>query len=360
MMVVVEFKIEYLQYLDMDGMFVCDDLFVLLCDFKVLVLLFKQMLFVCMFDSKFIVLQCIGKFGIYVVCLGYEVVYVGIGVVMQKDDVFVFLYCEYGVMFMCGVCLYDVLMYWGGDECGNDYGGNVVKDFLFCVLIFIQCLYVVGVVLKFKFNKELQIVVVVCGDGGSFKIDFYVVLNLVGVYKFLLILCIVNNGWVILVLCLVQIGVEMLVQKGLVGGLYCLQVDGNDLIVVLVVMEQVCECVLVGDGGIVLELMIYCLFDYIIVDDVCCYCDDVEVKDVWQCELMLCLCKYLINVGVWSEQEEIVWVVECGVCVDEEVNLYFNILVQLVEVMFDFLYVDLLLDLLVQCVQVIVLEKCYG
>ncbi len=60
---------------------------------------------------------------------GHEAAHVGIGAAMQKDDVFAPSYREYGAMFMRGVRPHDVLMYWGGDERGNDYGGNAAKDF---------------------------------------------------------------------------------------------------------------------------------------------------------------------------------------------------------------------------------------
>ncbi len=129
MTVAAEFKIEYLQYLDADGKLVRDDLPASLRDPKVLVPLFKQMLFVRTFDSKSIALQRTGKLGTYAACLGHEAAHVGIGAAMQKDDVFAPSYREYGAMFMRGVRPHDVLMYWGGDERGNDYGGNAAKDF---------------------------------------------------------------------------------------------------------------------------------------------------------------------------------------------------------------------------------------
>ena len=100
MTVAAEFKIEYLQYLDADGKLVRDDLPASLRDPKVLVPLFKQMLFVRTFDSKSIALQRTGKLGTYAACLGHEAAHVGIGAAMQKDDVFAPSYREYGAMFM--------------------------------------------------------------------------------------------------------------------------------------------------------------------------------------------------------------------------------------------------------------------
>ncbi|MBA0284953.1 pyruvate dehydrogenase (acetyl-transferring) E1 component subunit alpha [Stenotrophomonas maltophilia] len=360
MTVAAEFKIEYLQYLDTDGTLVRDDLPMSLRDPKVLVPLFKQMLFVRTFDSKSIALQRTGKLGTYAACLGHEAAHVGIGAAMQKDDVFAPSYREYGAMFMRGVRPHDVLMYWGGDERGNDYGGNAAKDFPFCVPISTQCLHAAGAALKFKLNKEPQIAVAVCGDGGSSKTDFYAALNSAGAYKLPLILCIVNNGWAISVPRSAQTGAETLAQKGLAGGLHCLQVDGNDLIAVLAAMEQARERALAGNGGTVLELMTYRLSDHTTADDARRYRDDAEVKDAWQREPMLRLRKYLINAGVWSEDEETAWVAECGARVDEEVNLYLNTPVQPVEAMFDFLYADPPQDLLAQRAQAIALEKRHG
>ena len=103
-----------------------------------------------------------------------------------------------------------------------------------------------------------------------------------------------------------------------------------------------------GEGGSVIEFMTYRLHDHTTADDARRYRDDAEVKDAWQREPMLRLRKYLINAGVWSEEEETAWVAECGTRVDEEVNLYLNTPVQPVEAMFDYLYGDMPADVLAQ------------
>ncbi len=360
MTVAAEFKIEYLQYLDADGKLVRDDLPASLKDPAVLVPLFKQMLYVRTFDSKSIALQRTGKLGTYAACLGHEAAHVGIGAAMKAGDVFAPSYREYGAMFMRGVRPYDVLMYWGGDERGNDYTGNAVKDFPFCVPISTQCLHAAGAALKFKLNNEPQIAVAVCGDGGSSKTDFYAALNSAGAYKLPLILCIVNNGWAISVPRSAQTGAETLAQKGLAGGLHCLQVDGNDLIAVLAAMEQARERGLAGEGGTVLELLTYRLSDHTTADDARRYRDDAEVKDAWTREPMLRLRKYLVAQGVWSEEEEKTWVEQCAAKVDEEVNQYLNTPVQPVDAMFDYLYADPPADLLAQRAAAIALEQRHG
>ena len=358
MTVVAKFEIEHLQYLGPDGTPVAEfpEAF---SDPATLLPLFKQMLFVRTFDSKAIALQRTGKLGTYAACLGHEATHVGIGAAMRPEDLFAPSYREYGAQFMRGVKPRDVLMYWGGDERGNDFSGPK-HDFPWCVPISTQCLHAAGSALAFKLRKESRIAVACCGDGGSSKTDFYAALNSAGAYRLPLVLCVINNFWAISVPRKAQTGAETLAQKGLAGGLHCLQVDGNDLIAVLAAMEQARERALAGDGGTVLELMTYRLSDHTTADDARRYRDDAEVKDAWQREPMLRLRKYLINAGVWSEEEETAWVAECGTRVDEEVNLYLNTPVQPVEAMFDFLYADPPPDLLAQRAQAIALEKRHG
>ncbi len=362
MTVSAQFQIEYLQYLGPDGTLVRDDLPQALRDPRALLPMFKQMLLTRVFDSKAVALQRTGKLGTFASCLGHEAAHVGIGAAMKHGDVLAPSYREYGAMFMRGVRPRDVLMYWGGDERGSDYdrASDAANDFPICVPISTQCLHAAGSALSFKLRGMDQVAVAVCGDGGSSKTDFYAAVNSAGAYKLPLILCVVNNGWAISVPRSAQTGAETLAQKGLAGGLHCLQVDGNDLIAVLAAMNEARERALAGNGGTVLELLTYRLSDHTTADDARRYRDDAEVKDAWQREPMLRLRKYLIDQGVWSEDEEKAWNAECAARVDEEVNSYLNTPVQPVEAMFDFLYADPPPDLLAQRAEALALEQRHG
>jgi len=360
MTVAAQFEIEYLQYLDVDGKPVRD--LPASCDPQTLLTLFKQMLYVRTFDSKAVALQRTGKLGTYASCLGHEATHVGIGASMANGDVFAPSYREYGAMFMRGVRPRDVLLYWGGDERGNDYprDADAAIDFPFCVPISTQCLHAAGAALAFKLRGEQHVAVSSCGDGGSSKTDFYAALNSAGAYKLPLILCVVNNGWAISVPRSAQTGAETLAQKGLAGGLFCLQVDGNDLVAVLEAMRQARERALAGEGGTVLEFLTYRLSDHTTADDARRYRGEEEVKDAWGREPMLRLRKYLVGLGLWSDAHEDAWKEECAARVDEEVNAYLNTPVQPVEAMFDYLYADPPPDLLAQRAQALSLEQRHG
>src|SRR5690606_2702142 len=285
MTVAAKFEIEYLQYLGPDGKPVAA-LPKAFKDAKALVPLFKQMLFVRTFDSKSIALQRTGKLGTYAASLGHEAVHVGIGASMRPEDVFAPSYREYGAQFMRGVRPREVLMYWGGDERGNDFEGPR-HDYPWCVPISTQCLMASGAALSFKLRKQDRVAVACCGDGGSSKTDFYAAVNSAGAYKLPLVLCVINNGWAISVPRSAQTGAETLAQKGLAGGLHGLQVDGTDLVAVLEAMRRAHERARKGEGGSVIEFMTYRLHDPTTADDARRYRGEDEVKDAWTREPMI-------------------------------------------------------------------------
>ncbi|MCD9047835.1 pyruvate dehydrogenase (acetyl-transferring) E1 component subunit alpha [Luteimonas sp. MHLX1A] len=346
MTVAATFEIEYLQYLGPDGRFVAEppaDL----ADPQRILELFKEMLFVRTFDSKAIALQRTGKLGTYAACLGHEATHIGIGASMRPEDLLAPSYREYGAQFMRGVKPRDVLMYWGGDERGNDF--EIPRhDLPWCVPIATQCLHAAGAALAFKLRGEPRVAVTCCGDGGSSKTDTYAAINSAGAYELPFVQCIVNNGWAISVPRTAQTGAKTLAQKGLAGGLYCLQVDGNDLFAVLEGMRRAMDRARNGEGGTVIEFMTYRLHDHTTADDARRYRDDAEVKAAWEKEPFIRLRNWLTAQGMWDEAQEKAWAEECGKRVDAEINAYLESKVQPVEAMFDYLYADPPAELLAQ------------
>ena len=360
MTVAASFEIEYLQYLKPDGS-LSGPLPPAVADAAALLPLFKQMLFVRTFDTKAIALQRTGKLGTYAACLGHEATHVGIGAAMAEGDVYAPSYREYGVLFMRGVRPREVLLYWGGDERGNDFQeGGARHDFPFCVPISTQCLHAAGAALAFKLRGEPHMAVATCGDGGTSKTDFYAALNSAGAYELPLVLGVVNNGWAISVPRSAQTGAQTLAQKGIAGGLFCLQVDGNDLIAVLEAMRIATERGRKGEGGSVLEFMTYRLSDHTTADDARRYRDDAEVKAAWEREPMTRLRTWLTAQGAWSEAEEAAWKQECDRLVNIEVDAYLATPVQPVEAMFDYLYADPPPELLAQRAAAVALEQRHG
>jgi len=338
------FEIEYLQYLDTDGKLVRDDLPAFARDVKQLVELYKLMLFVRVFDGKAIALQRTGKLGTYASCLGHEAAHVAIGSAMQEDDVFAPMYREYGAQFVRGVKPREVLLYWGGDERGNDFSGPA-HDFAWCVPIATQCLHGAGAALAFKIRKEPRVAVTVVGDGGSSKADFYGAINVTGAMQLPLVAVIVNNQWAISVPRRMQTGATTLAQKGIAAGLECVQVDGNDLIAMRAALDHAIKRARHGHGGTVIEAVTYRLSDHTTADDARRYRPDAEVKAAWDREPLKRLKAYLMSLNAWTEKEEEAWKTDCAARVDAEVNAYLETKSQPVEAIFDYTYAEVPADL---------------
>ncbi len=344
---VATFEIEYLQYLGPDGRLVRDDLPEFAQDRRNLVELFKQMLYVRSFDTKAVALQRTGKLGTYASCLGHEATHIGIGSAMQYDDVFAPSYREYGAQIVRGVKPREILMYWGGDERGNDFSGPP-HDYSWCVPIGTQNLHAAGAALAFKLRGEPRVAVACVGDGGSSKTDTYAAINSAGAFTLPFIQCIINNGWAISVPRSAQTGAKTLAQKGIAGGLECIQVDGNDIIAVRAAMDHALKLARNGHGGSVIEFVTYRLSDHTTADDARRYRGEDEVKAAWEREPLSRLRTFLISEGMWSEKEEAAWKEECNALSDIEVNAYLETKVQPVEAMFDYLYAELPHDVAAQ------------
>jgi len=357
--VVATFEIEYLQYLDAEGQLVRDDLPDAAKDLKELVDLYKRMVFVRVFDGKAIALQRTGKLGTYASCLGMEAAHVAIGSAMAEDDVLAPMYREYGAQFYRGVKPREVLLYWGGDERGNDFSGPA-HDFAWSVPIATQALHAAGAALAFKIRKEPRVAVSVVGDGGTSKSDFYGAINVAGAMTLPLVVVIVNNQYAISIPRKAQTGAKTLAQKGIAAGIESIQVDGNDLIAMRAALDHALKRARHGHGASLIEAVTYRLSDHTTADDARRYRSEAEVKDAWTREPLKRLKAWLIAQKAWSEKDEEAWKTECAAQVDAEVNAYLETRAQPVEAMFDYTYAELPLDLERQRADAIAWERRNG
>jgi 2-oxoisovalerate dehydrogenase E1 component alpha subunit len=342
--VVATFEIEYLQYLDAEGKLVRNDLPDVAKDIKQLVELYKVMSFVRVFDGKAIALQRTGKLGTYASCLGHEAAHVAIGSAMQEDDVFAPMYREYGAQLYRGVKPREILLYWGGDERGNNFSGPQ-HDFAWSVPIATQALHAAGAALAFKIRKEPRVAVTVVGDGGTSKGDFYGAINVTGAMTLPMVCVIVNNQYAISVPRKAQTGAKTLAQKGIAAGIESIQVDGNDIIAMRAALDHAIKRARHGHGGSLIEAVTYRLSDHTTADDARRYRSEAEVKDAWNREPLKRLRNYLVAQKAWSDKEEDAWKTECGAKVDAEVNAYLETKSQPTGAMFDFTYAELPPDL---------------
>jgi pyruvate dehydrogenase E1 component alpha subunit len=349
---IASFKIDYYQFLSADGRLIGDDVPNLATDYDELIRLYRMMVKTRTFDKKAIALQRTGKLGTYASCLGHESVHTAIGSAMRPEDCFAPMYREYGAQFCRGVKMSDVLLYWGGDERGNDFAGPA-HDFAWCVPIATQCLHAAGAALAYQLRGEKRVAVTVVGDGGSSKGDFLEAINAASAFNLPLVLVIVNNQWAISVPRSKQNSAKTLAQKGIAGGLPSIQVDGNDIIAARWAMQNAIDQAREGRGPTVVEMITYRLSDHTTADDATRYRPSEEVDKAWKQEPIARLRAYLSDQGQWDDAQEVALLKEAAGDVEQAVEEYLAVGKPPLESMFDYMFEELPHDLLEQRAQVL-------
>jgi len=336
---IAEFKVGYSQFLDPEGNPVAE-LPEFANDSEQLLRMYRLMTQTRVFDTKAINLQRTGKLGTYASSLGHEAAHVGIGAAMRQEDCLAPMYREYGAQFWRGVKMSEVLLYWGGDERGNNFSGPT-HDFAWCVPIATQCLHAAGAAWAFKLRKEPRCAVSVIGDGGTSEGNFYEALNLAAVRKLPAVFVVVNNKWAISVPLSIQTAAKTLAQKAIAAGMPGVQVDGNDVIAVRDAMETALARARAGEGPTLIEAVTYRLSDHTTADDASRYRDQREVEAARIEEPLIRLRKYLTGIGAWDEKQEEALLAECAIGVEAAVKEYLDTPVQPTGAMFDYMYKDL-------------------
>jgi pyruvate dehydrogenase E1 component alpha subunit len=339
MTIVAEFKIDHRQILDPHGRLVAP-LPRFAEDLDEVVKMYAAMTRVRVFDAKAVNLQRTGQLGTYPSSLGHEATHVGIGAAMRPEDVLAPVYREYGTQLWRGVTMTEILLYWGGDERGNDFAGPR-HDFAWCVPIATQTLHAAGAAMAFKVRREPRCAVAYIGDGGTSEGAFYEAMNLAGARALPVVFVIVNNGWAISVPVSAQTAAQTLAQKAVAAGIPGVQVDGNDVFAVREVVSQAVETARRGGGPCVIEALTYRLSDHTTADDASRYRAEAEVTRAWAVEPMLRIRHYLTAKGAWDDAREGALLQDCAREVDLAVSDYLHSTKQSTDAMFDHLFAEM-------------------
>jgi len=242
--------------------------------------LYRTMTLARAFDAKAIALQRTGQLGTYASTLGQEAIGAAIGTAMETTDVFLPNYRDTATLLARGVSLFELLLYWGGDERGSDFS-NVREDFPVCIPVATQNGYAVGVATAIQMRGEARAALCTLGDGATSKGDFYEAINLAGVWNLPVVFVINNNQWAISVPRHLQSGTETLVQKSVAAGIRGLQVDGNDALALHDALHEALQRARKGEGATVIEALTYRLCDHTTADDAGRCRNDDEVGQHW-------------------------------------------------------------------------------
>ena len=333
---VVHFEIFCRRYLSPSGEALCE-LPEYCRDEKLLRDLYRQMLLTRAFDEKAVALQRTGRLGTYASVLGQEAVGTGVASVMLDDDILLPSFREHGAQLKRGVTVEELLLFWGGDERGNDFAGPRL-DFPNCIPVATHFPHAAGAALALKLRGESGVAVAIAGDGATSKGDFYEALNIAGVWQLPLLIVVVNNGWAISVPRAAQSHAQTMAQKAIAAGIPGEMVDGNDVLAVLAATRESLEAIRSGKGPRLIEALTYRLGDHTTADDARRYRDDETVSRHWKEEPIVRLRNHLTANSSWTKKDEQSLLEEVRQEIEAGTERYLNLAAEPVSAMFDHLF----------------------
>jgi len=340
MRLAARFEIAFHQYLNERAEAVAEH--ALLTDWPRLTDFYRHMATTRRLDQKAVALQRTGQLGTYASCLGAEAVAVGAGTALQTDDVHVPYYRDQAIQLLRGVTMAEILLFWGGDERGNDYQApGARQDLPNCIPIATQLTHAAGVAAAIQYRGQHRAVLATCGDGATSRGDFHEALNVAGVWRLPLVVLINNNQWAISVPRSAQTASETLAQKGIGAGIECVQVDGNDVVAVFLTAREALQRARDGGGATLIEALSYRLGDHTTADDASRYRSREELNEAWTREPVKRLREYLRRHGHWSAADEQQLQEDAQRQVQAAVDSYSATPIPAATAMFDHLYAHL-------------------
>jgi pyruvate dehydrogenase E1 component alpha subunit len=265
--------------------------------------LYQKMVLIRLADQRALALQRQGRLGTYAPVHGQEAAQIGSAYALGKEDWVFPSFRETGVIYMKGVSLKDIYLYWMGNEAGQKVPEDVYV-FPVSVPVGSHPLHAVGAAWAAKLQGEKICTVAYFGDGATSEGDFHEAMNFAGVFNTPTIFFCQNNHYAISVPRKRQTAAKTLAQKAVAYGFTGIQVDGNDLFAVYAATREAREKAIAGLGPTMIEAVTYRFGPHTTSDDPTKYREDAEVQEWKKLDPMLRLQRYLLGKGLWNEEVE--------------------------------------------------------
>lgn len=299
------------------------------------------------FDEKALKLQRMGRLGTYASICGQEAIQAGCAAALRPSDWFFPAFRESGFSILRGLPMKTLYQYWAGDERGSAVP-EAHNDFPIAIPVGTHIPHAVGVAWAALYKKNKIAVMASFGDGATSKGDFHEGLNFAGVFSLPVVFICQNNQWAISIPVSRQTKSETIAQKAIAYGFPGIQVDGNDVLAVYLVVKQALERARRGEGPTFIECLTYRLSDHTTADDASRYRREEEVVLWREKDPLRRVRKYLENNTDWSNLQEEALQEEINVRVSKAVEAYESAEPPEPLQMFDSLFESLPKDLHVQ------------
>lgn len=301
---------------------------------------YRTMLTARIADDKAVKLQRQGRLGAYPPSKGQEASQLGPAMALGEGDWVVPAFRELTALIWRGVPLYNLYLYWSGNETGNKYpdGVTVMPGI---VPVGDQIPHAVGISYASKYRGEKIVALTYFGDGGSSQGSFHEGLNLAGVLKTPTIFVCQNNQYAISVPRAQQTASKTIAQKAIAYGFPGILVDGNDVLALFLAASKAVERARAGEGPTLIESYTYRLGDHTTSDDATRYRTEEELRQWETKDPIKRFRRYLEGRGLWGEEMEKTAVAEVTKHVEEESERALSQTPQTIDDVFNYTYKDM-------------------
>lgn len=289
-------EIKYLQVLSEDGS--ADEALMPPLSEEQIRQMYELMALARLFDQRAVALQREGRISTYAPVIGEEAAQVGSVLALSERDWLFPMYRSNAALIARSVPMEMLLQYWGGDERGQQYTGNI---FPVSIEVGTHVLHAVGAAMAAKLKGDGTAFMVFFGDGATSKGDFHEGMNFAGVFRAPCVFVCENNQYAISLPRARQSASQTLAQKALAYGVEGVQVDGNDVFAVYRAAREALEKARTGTP-VMIECVTYRIGDHTTSDDASRYRSAAEVAEWQKKDPLERLRKYMQAQQLWSEE----------------------------------------------------------
>lgn len=276
--------------------------------------MYTYMLHARKFDERGFLLQRSGKIAFHVSGIGQETAQVAAAFALNREeDYFLPYYRDYGFVLSVGMTLRELMLsVFAKAEDPNSAGRQMPGHFSHKKLRIVtgsspvttQVPHAVGFALASKMKNKNFVSFVTFGDGSSNQGDFHEGCNFAGVHKLPVIFFCENNQYAISIPYAKQVGDVRIADRAIGYGFPGVRVDGNDALEVYRVVKEARERAARGEGPTLIEAMTYRVSPHSTADDDLLYRTKEEVDENREKDGIPKFKQYLIECGIWSEEQE--------------------------------------------------------
>ena len=253
------------------------------------------------FAERMVSLQRRGEMGTIGSGRGHEASIVGSGYGLDDGDWLLGMGREISAMFIQGVSMRDMILYWRGIEDASKYLAR--NNCMIGISIGGHLPLVTGIAWGMDLAGDDSVVMAHFGDGASSTGAAHEGMNFAGVLDVPAVFYCQNNQWAISVPFEKQTNANTIAQRALGYGIPGIRVDGNDVLAVYRAVEEARERARAGQPVLV-ESLTYRVDAHTTSDDPSAYRDEADVEPWRELDPIDRYRRFLEAEGLWSSVDD--------------------------------------------------------